>query len=84
MMPNRIRIPRSSPSPNPPPARLRPRSDWHVECRAVPIEMHLYAFVPSSSLLQALGLQLFLTLLSMFVVSSVAADVRAVGQALSS
>ena len=46
--------------------------------------MHLYAFVPSISLLQALGLELFLTLLSMFVVSSVAADVRAVGQALSS
>ncbi len=43
--------------------------------------MHLYAFVPSGSLLQALRLELILTLLLMFVVSSVATDIRAVGQA---
>jgi glycerol uptake facilitator-like aquaporin len=36
---------------------------------------------PSGSPLQALGLELILTLFLMFVVSSVATDVRAVGQA---
>jgi hypothetical protein len=45
-----------------PSASLHPtRSAWPRVCRAVPIEVHLYAFVTSSSLLQALGLELFLT-----------------------
>ena len=42
---------------------------------------NLGATVPSGSPLQALGLELLLTLFLMFVVSSVATDVRAVGQA---
>lgn len=42
---------------------------------------NLGATVPSGSPLQALGLELILTLFLMFVVSSVATDVRAVGQA---
>ncbi len=42
---------------------------------------NLGATVPSGSPLQALGLELILTMFLMFVVSSVATDVRAVGQA---
>src|SRR5215208_4466263 len=42
---------------------------------------HLGATVPSGSALQALGLEIILTLVLMFVISAVATDVRAVGQA---
>ena len=42
---------------------------------------NLGATIPSGSPLQAFGLELILTLFLMFVVSSVATDVRAVGQA---
>ena len=42
---------------------------------------HLGATVPSGSAFQALGLEIILTLFLMFVISAVATDVRAVGQA---
>lgn len=42
---------------------------------------HLGASLPTGSSLQALGLEIVLTLFLMFVISAVATDVRAVGQA---